>query len=80
MQIVLDIKESYEAQFMSILQSLDGRFFNKVSVDKNSQFSKDKSYLQNELKELDNCSATMVSLEEFEVQMDTVLAEYENRV
>lgn len=76
MQVVIDVKEGYAAQFLSILQSLDGRFFNQVKIEKDSQFMHDKAYLVTELEELKSGHATMVSLEEFEAQMNTVLDEY----
>jgi len=76
MQVVIDVKEGYAAQFLSILQSLDGRFFNQVKIEKDSQFMHDKAYLETELEELKSGHATMVSLEEFEAHMNTVLDEY----
>ncbi|AFL67605.1 hypothetical protein [Sulfurospirillum barnesii] len=76
MQIVIDVKEGYATQFLSILQSLDGRFFNHVKIEKNSQFMHDKTYLEKELEELKSGKATMVSLEEFEAHMNKVLDEY----
>ncbi|DAB35888.1 MAG TPA: hypothetical protein CFH80_07770 [Sulfurospirillum cavolei] len=76
MQVVIDVKEGYAAQFLSILQSLDGRFFNQVKIEKDSQFMHDKAYLETELEELKSGHATMVSLEEFEAHMSTVLDEY----
>ena len=33
MHISLDINSNYEAQFISILQSLDKRFFNKIEIN-----------------------------------------------
>ena len=62
MQVVIDVKEGYAAQFLSILQSLDGRFFNQVKIEKDSQFMHDKAYLETELEELKSGHATMVSL------------------
>jgi len=79
MQVVLDIKESYEAQFIGVLQSLDSRFFNKVEIDKDSLFMKNKAYLHKALESIDNGTAKMISLEEFEEKMDKVLSEYENK-
>lgn len=79
MQIVLDVNDSYEAQFMTILQSLDKRFFSRVQVDKNSQFAEYKTFLENELREIDGGKAKMLSIDEFDTIMDSVLAEYENR-
>ncbi|MDY0263548.1 MAG: hypothetical protein RBR12_00025 [Sulfurospirillum cavolei] len=76
MQVVIDVKEGYAAQFLSILQSLDGRFFNQVKIEKDSQFMHDKAYLETELEELKSGHAAMVSLEEFEAHMNTVLDEY----
>lgn len=80
MQVVLDIKESYEAQFIGVLQSLDGRFFNKVEIDKNSLFMKNRAHLHEVLESIDSGTATMISLEEFEENMDKALSEYENKV
>jgi len=76
MQVVIDVKEGYSAQFLSILQSLDSRFFNQVKIEKNSQFMHDKAYLEKELEELKSGNATMVSLEEFEAHINNVLDEY----
>lgn len=76
MQVVIDVKEGYAAQFLSILQSLDSRFFNHVKIEKNSQFMHDKAYLEKELEELKSGNATMVSLEEFEAHINNVLDEY----
>lgn len=76
MQVVIDVKEGYAAQFLSILQSLDSRFFNQVKIEKNSQFMHDKAYLEKELEELKSGHATMVSLEEFEAHINNVLDEY----
>ena len=76
MQVVIDVKEGYAAQFLSILQSLDGRFFNQVKIEKDSQFMHDKAYLETELEELKSGHATMVSLEEFEAHINNVLDEY----
>lgn len=76
MQVVIDVKEGYATQFLSILQSLDSRFFNQVKIEKNSQFIHDKDYLEKELEELKSGKATMVSLEEFETYMNNVLDEY----
>jgi len=76
MQVVIDVKEGYAAQFLSILQSLDSRFFNQVKIEKNSQFMHDKAYLEKELEELKSGNATMVSLEEFEAHINNVLDEY----
>ncbi len=77
MQIVIDVKEGYATQFLSILQSLDSRFFNKVTLEESSDFMKDKQYLQEELAELQSGKATMVSLDEFETRLDNVLSEYD---
>lgn len=76
MQVVIDVKEGYATQFLSILQSLDSRFFNQVKIEKNSQFMHDKDYLEKELEELKSGKATMVSLDEFETYMNNVLDEY----
>ena len=76
MQVVIDVKEGYATQFLAILKSLDSRFFNHVKIEKNSQFMHDKASLEKELEELKNDKATMLSLEEFEVQMNSVLDEY----
>lgn len=76
MQVVIDVKEGYAAQFLSVLQSLDSRFFNHVTIEKNSQFMHDKAYLEKELEELKSGQATMISLDEFDAQMNNVLDEY----
>lgn len=62
-QVVIDVKEGYATQFLSILQSLDSRFFNQVKIEKNSQFMHDKAYLEKEI-------------EEFVTYMNNVLDEY----
>jgi tRNA 2-selenouridine synthase SelU len=77
MQIVIDVKEGYATQFLSILQSLDSRFFNKVTLEESSDFMKDKQCLQKELEELQSGKATMVSLDEFETRLDKILSEYD---
>ena len=41
MQLILDINEGYEDQFIGVLQSLDRKFFKKVEIDKNSTFIQD---------------------------------------
>jgi hypothetical protein len=78
MQIVIDVKEGYATQFLSILQSLDSRFFNKVTLDESSDFMKDKQYLQKELAQMQSGKTTMVSLDEFETRLDKVLFEYDH--
>ncbi len=77
MQIVIDVKEGYATQFLSIFQFLDSRFFNKVTLEESSDFMKDKQYLQEELEELQSGKATMISLDEFETRLDNVLSEYD---
>lgn len=77
MQIVIDVKEGYATQFLSILQSLDSRFFNKVTLEESSDFMKDKQYLQEELADMQSGKATMLSLDEFETRLDNVLSEYD---
>ena len=77
MQIVIDVKECYASQFLSILQSLDSRFFNKVTLEESSAFMQDKQYLQKELEELQSGKTMMVSLDEFETRLDKVLSEYD---
>lgn len=76
MQVVLDINESYEAQFMGVLQSLDRRFFKKVEIDSNSQFMQDKNYLAKELQSMENGTAKMVSEDDFWALTDRVLEKY----
>jgi hypothetical protein len=76
MQVVIDVKEGYAAQFLTILQSLDSRFFNQVKIEKNSHFMQDKAYLEKELEELNKGKSVMISLDEFDVQMNNVLDEY----
>ena len=76
MQVVLDINESYEAQFMGVLQSLDRRFFKKVEIDSNSQFMQDKNYLAKELQSMENGTAKMVSEDDFGASTDRVLEKY----
>ena len=76
MQVVLDINESYEAQFMGVLQSLDRRFFKKVEIDSNSQFMQDKNYLAKELQSIENGTAKMVSEDDFWASTDRVLEKY----
>lgn len=76
MQVVLDINESYEAQFMGVLQSLDRRFFKKVEIDSNSQFMQDKNYLAKELQSMENGTAKMVSEDDFWASTDRVLEKY----
>lgn len=78
MQIVIDVKEGYATQFLSILQSLDSRFFNKVTLEESSAFMKDKQYLQEELAQMQSGKTTMVSLDEFETRLDKVLSEYDH--
>lgn len=82
MQVVIDVKEGYAAQFLSVLQSLDSRFFNQVKIEKNSQFMHDKAYLEQELDELKRGDATMVSFETFETQMNTIfgLTKYQESI
>ena len=76
MQVVLDINESYEAQFMGVLQSLDRRFFKKVEIDSNSQFMENKNYLAKELQSMENGTAKMVSEDDFWASTDRVLEKY----
>lgn len=76
MQVVLDINESYEAQFMGVLQSLDRRFFKKVEIDSNSQFMQNKNYLVKELQSMENGTAKMVSEDDFWASTDRVLEKY----
>ncbi len=78
MQLILDINEGYEAQFIGVLQSLDRKFFKKVEIDKNSAFMQDKEYLEEALKSMDDGTAKMLSIEEFDADMDRVLSQYAN--
>jgi N-acetylglutamate synthase/N-acetylornithine aminotransferase len=75
MQIVIDVKEGYATQFLSILQSLDNRFFNQVKIEKSS-FTNDKEYLTKEFQELTSGDCKTFSLDEFDAQLDKVLDEY----
>lgn len=74
MQLILDINEGYEAQFIGVLQSLDRKFFKKVEIDKNSAFMQDKAYLEEALKSIDDGTAKMISEDEFRTSTDSVLA------
>ena len=79
MQIILDINEGYEAQFIGVLQSLERKFFKKVEkveIDASSQFMQDKAYLEDALKSIDNGTAKMLSEDEFWASTDSVLAKY----
>ncbi len=76
MQVVLDINENYEAQFIGVLQSLDKKIFKNVKIEAESQFMQDKSYLQEALKNIDDGTVQMLSIEEFDANMDKVLREY----
>lgn len=79
MQVHLEVDDNYAAQFVGVLQSLDSRFFKKVEIGSDSQFAKDKSDLQQTLKKIDEGKANMISLDEFDANMDKVLGEYENQ-
>ncbi len=72
MQLILDINEGYEAQFIGVLQSLDRKFFKKVEIDKNSTFMQDKAYLEEALRSIDDGTAKMMSIEEFDADMERV--------
>jgi len=76
MQIILDINEGYEAQFIGVLQSLERKFFKKVEIDASSQFMQDKAYLEDALKSIDNGTAKMLGEDEFWASTDSVLAKY----
>lgn len=72
MQLILDINEGYEAQFIGVVQSLDCKFFKKVEIDKNSTFMQDKAYLEEALRSIDDGTAKMMSIEEFDADMERV--------
>jgi len=76
MQIVLDVKPSYYEQIMGVLQSLDPRFFNKIETDEQSLYIQNKRYLEQELRELDNGKANMISEEEFWASTDEALTNF----
>ena len=76
MQVVLDINESYEAQFIGVLQSLDRRFFKKVEIDSNSQFMQNKASLEKELQSIESGAAKMLSEEDFWASTDRALEKY----
>jgi len=76
MQIVLDVKPSYYEQIMGVLQSLDPRFFNKIETDEQSLYIQNKRYLEQELRELDNGKANMISEEEFWASIDEALTNF----
>lgn len=76
MQVILDINESYEAQFIGILQSLDRKFFKKVEIEANSAFMRDRAHLEEALASIDNGTEKMMSEDEFWASTDSVLAKY----
>jgi hypothetical protein len=65
MNIVLDIKPNFEAQVMGVLQSLNQNFFNSIKVEGDSEFLKNKQYLQDTLTKIDNGSTEMINEGEF---------------
>jgi hypothetical protein len=75
MQIVLDVKPSYYQQIMGVLQSLDPRFFNKIETEDTSVFAQNRNFLAQELNELENGKATLISEEEFWASTDETLAD-----
>jgi len=49
---------------MGVLQSLNQSFFNSIKVEGDSEFLKNKQYLQETLSKIDDGSAVMLSEEE----------------